>query len=175
MRRVRGSGLFLWAVVCGLAMSTAIADELSVVEASDLSVDARLVESRRIPLLLLFSREDCGYCELLKRAVIIPMILSGEYDNRVIIREIFIDRPSPLVDFAGREVSPFAIANRYDAFLTPAVVLVGPAGAELGERLLGISNEDMYLFYLDQAISAATGRLHQRAEGSGDETLDQSR
>lgn len=116
-RAVR-SWLLLWVPLWSLVLSAAYADEVSVVEASDLSADARLVVSRRIPLLLLITREDCGYCELLKRAVIIPMILSGEYEDRVIIREISIDRPTTLVDFSGREVSPFAVADRYDAFLT---------------------------------------------------------
>ncbi len=173
-RAVR-SWLLLWVPLWSLVLSAAYADEVSVVEASDLSADARLVVSRRIPLLLLITREDCGYCELLKRAVIIPMILSGEYEDRVIIREISIDRPTTLVDFSGREVSPFAVADRYDAFLTPAVLLVDPGGAELDDRLLGISNEDMYLFYLDQAIGRATERLHHRIDASDAGALDQSR
>lgn len=165
--------LLLWAALWSVALSVASANSVTVVAASDLSADMRLVVSGRMPLMLVITREDCGYCDLLKRAVINPMILSGEYQDRVIIREISIDRPTTLVDFSGREVSPFAVADSYDAFLTPAVLLVGPKGAELHDRLLGISNEDMYLFYLDQAIERATERLHRELDASDTRGLDQ--
>jgi hypothetical protein len=81
------------------------------------------------------------------------MILSGEYEDRAIIREVMIDKGPDLVDFEGRTVSPFSVANDFDALLTPTVVFVGPGGREVGKRLIGINNVDMYLWYLDKSLA----------------------
>jgi thioredoxin-related protein len=112
--------------------------------------------------MLLVTRKDCGYCQLLKRVVIRPMIISGEYVDRVLIREVMIDAESTLVDFDGKTVSPFAVANRYEALLTPTVLLVGGEGRVLVDKLVGISNQDMYLWYLDNALADATRILRNR-------------
>ncbi len=137
----------------------AAADDETVPVAVDLQADGGISEERGIPILLVFTREDCGYCELLKRAVIRPMIISGEYDERVLIREVIVDDPNDIKDFGGRTVSPFAVADRYNGLLTPTVLVVGPDGQALAERLIGISNEEMYLWYLDRALVEATGVL----------------
>jgi thioredoxin-related protein len=139
-----------------LCLLTATLGAATVPVARDLPADGALAGERRIPILLLFTREDCGYCELLKRSVILPMIISGEYEGRVVIREVIVDDPGDLRDFAGRRVSPFAVADRYDALLTPTVLFVGPDGRALTERLVGINNEEMYLWYLDRALDDAT-------------------
>lgn len=146
-----------------LAGGAAAGDEVTVPLAADLAADARMADTTGRPLMLVVTREECGYCALLKRAVIVPMIISGEYEDRVIIRELIIDTGPDLLDFAGRRVSPFAVADRYDSFFAPVVLFVGPDGEELHERLIGISNEDMYLFYLDQAIEKATAILRAAA------------
>jgi thioredoxin-related protein len=161
MRRGRVRARLLpWQLICLLlAGHAAYGGESSVPLAADLAADARLAASTGRPLMLLFTREECGYCALLKRSVIVPMIISGEYEDRVIIRELVIDRGPDLLDFGGQRVSPFAVADRYEAFFAPVVLLVGPDGEELHERLIGISNEEMYLFYLDQAIDRSTAVL----------------
>ncbi len=48
---------------------------------------------------------------------------------------------------------------RYDALFTPTVLLVGPQGEDLDERLIGINNDEMYLWYLEQAIDRAAARI----------------
>lgn len=146
-------------VILSLAFAPVGAAETTVPVARDLESDGLVSEERRIPILLLFTREDCGYCELLKRSVVLPMIISGEYDERVLIREVIVDDPGEMADFGGRTVSPFAVANHYDALLTPTVLLVGPDGRVLVDRLVGITNEDMYLWYLDRALETATAVL----------------
>lgn len=157
MTAVTGFRVIVIAAV--LASTAASADGVSVPCAADLSADASRASAAGLPMILIVTREDCGHCALLKRAVIVPMILSGEYEARVIIRELNIDAQTPVVDFDGRRLTPLAIANRYDAMFTPTVLLVGPQGEELHERLLGINNDEMYLYYLDQAIGLAAKRL----------------
>jgi hypothetical protein len=130
-----------------------------VTEARDLGVDGGRSQELGAPIVLVVTREDCGYCARLKTAVIVPMILSGEYEDRAIIRELNIDARDAVRDFGGRRVSPFAVANRYDALLTPTVLILGPDGGEVAPRLVGINNEQMYLWYLDRAIEEGAGAL----------------
>ncbi|MGD8978308.1 MAG: thioredoxin family protein, partial [Gammaproteobacteria bacterium] len=105
-----------------LSGGAAATEQASVPLAADLAADARLAATTGRPLMLVFTREECGYCALLKRAVIVPMIISGEYDDRVIIRELIMDTGPDLLDFGGQRVSPFAVADRYDSFFAPAVL-----------------------------------------------------
>lgn len=142
-----------------LALVAGPAVAAGITQVTDLSADASKANARDLPLLLVVTREDCGFCARLKRNVIVPMILSGEYETRVIIRELNIDAGTRLVDFDGGSVSPLTVAIRYDALFTPTVLLVGPQGQDLDERLIGINNDEMYLFYLDQAIDRAAARI----------------
>lgn len=150
---------------CGLPAASPGEAPPLVPVAVDLAADARLSEERGLPILLVFTRAECGYCELLKSAVIEPVIISGEYESRAIIREVVVDSGTDLVDFEGRLVSPFSVADYYDALLTPTVLVVGPDAAELSERLVGINNVDMYLWYLNKAVAEAGAVLTASAAG----------
>lgn len=90
------------------------------------------------------------------------MIISREYEDRAIIREVNIDAGTQVVNFEGRKVSPFSVANGYDALLTPTVLIVGPDGTELAKRLIGINNVDMYLWYLDRALEEGAAAVDGR-------------
>lgn len=140
-------------LLAGISPVTSALSAAEVPAATNLAADAHVARDRGVPILLVITRADCGYCELLKSAVVLPMIISGEYEDRAIIREINIDTGPQVVNFEGRTVSPFSIANGYDALLTPTVLIVGPDGTELAQRLIGINNVDMYLWYLDRALA----------------------
>lgn len=142
-------------LICLPFVASAVDDEMIPV-ARDLRADAHVSRQQEIPIMLIVTRKDCGYCKLLKRAVVRPMLISGEYVGRVLIREVIIDGEGDLVDFDGTTISPFAVANRYDALLTPTVLLVGHDGHVLVDKLIGISNEEMYLWYLDNALADST-------------------
>lgn len=156
MKKVARAVSWTTIVVMCLSFAAVAADSTTVPVARDLQADGRVSRQQGIPIMLLVTRSDCGYCSLLKRAVVHPMIISGEYVDRVLIREVIIDGAGDLVDFDGTTVSPFAVADRHNALLTPTVLLVGHDGRVLVDKLIGISNEEMYLWYLDNALADAT-------------------
>lgn len=127
--------------------------------ARDLKQLGHLANDTKRPILLVISASDCGYCELLKTEFLRPMIESGEYAKRIIIREWMIDEVGDFRDFQGREVDPQALATRYRAPVTPTLLFLDGAGNELVEPMIGINGLDFYGWYLDQAISAARVRL----------------
>ncbi|MCK5361468.1 MAG: thioredoxin fold domain-containing protein, partial [Gammaproteobacteria bacterium] len=105
------------------------------------------------------SQADCPYCELLKREILEPMLISGEYDGRVLIRELLIDSELPVRDFDGQAIAPDALAQRYRARLTPTVLFLDDRGRELTKPMIGINTVDFYGYYLDAAIDVARERL----------------
>ncbi len=127
--------------------------------ATDLAADAVESVRTRVPILLVVTREECGFCATLKREVLGPMMLAGDHPGRVLIRELNLDSREPVVDFAGLPASCWSIASAYEALFSPTVLLVGPDGSELVERMIGLSTPEMYGWYLDRAIDAATRAL----------------
>ena len=70
----------------------------------DLKTDAQHARARRVPILLLFSADYCTYCVRLVEEFLSPMQRSGEYDTRVLIREVKIDDYGFVRDFSGNRV-----------------------------------------------------------------------
>jgi hypothetical protein len=159
MRRIRtlfGIGLALGAL---LAAVQAQALSAGVPHAENFAALGERARSGHMPILLVASRADCPYCELLKREILEPMLVSGEYDGRVLIRELLIDSELPVRDFDGQAIAPDALAQRYQVRLTPTVLFLDHQGRELTEPMIGISTVDFYGYYLDAAIDTARARL----------------
>jgi thioredoxin-related protein len=110
---------------------------------------------RRLPILLVISQTGCPFCRQLKEEILRPMIISGEYVDKVIIREVLIDDLGPVRDFDGSKVEPGALATRYGARVTPTLLFLDHRGRELAERIVGINSLDYYGFYVDSAIHKA--------------------
>lgn len=130
-----------------------------VIKTTDLTqLGASSIQSNR-PILLLMSQEDCPYCMLIKQEVLNPMIISGDYDNKVIIREFVIDLHAEVRSFNGKGMDASDIADGYKVKNTPTLLFLGPDGEELTKRITGINTLEMFSFYLDKAIDIAVAKL----------------
>jgi len=109
-------------------------------------------------ILLAVTREGCSYCAKLRREILSPMVRSGEYTGRVLIREMMMEPSAAVTDFNGRSTSTAEMAARWGVEITPTVLLLDTTGEPLHPPITGINNADMYGFYLDQAIAEATAR-----------------
>lgn len=158
MRRAAGAGLALCAL---LALRAAVALE-PVDDLQALGADAA---ERGVPIVLAVTRRECGYCATLKREILEPLRLAGDDPRRVLIRELMVDSEARVIAFGGAATTAQALANAYDAPFTPTVLLIGPDGAELAERIVGINTPEMYGWYLDRSIDEATAALRR---GRGD-------
>jgi len=138
------------------ASTAAPANHGSVPRVLDFSAEAAEAAANGQNLLVAVTREGCSYCKQLRREVLVPMIRSGEYNDRIMVREMMMDPDTPIVDFAGNASTTAQIASRYNATIAPTVLLLDPSGRSLHAPIVGINNVDMYGFYLDQAISQAT-------------------
>lgn len=130
--------------------------------AKDLRADGRRAEEGCKPLLLEFSALACDYCRLLEREVLNPTLLNRDYDRRVLMRKLLIDRVDSIRGFDGNKTTAEQLAGHYRVFVTPTLLFVDRQGRELTERMVGVTTLDFYGGYLDIALDEARDKLQQR-------------
>lgn len=160
-----GNAKYLVAVILLLSgagvSADAIDDGVRVVPATDLALDGSEAERKGVAILLEFAADGCPYCALLEEEFLKPMLRSGDYDNKVIMRVVDIDHGKPLTDFQGNRSTSMAVADRFDVDLTPTVLLVDSRGRLLAEPIVGIWSLDFFGGVLDQRIDAAVDQLQR--------------
>lgn len=151
------------ATLAGMLLALIGPPGLAVPLAQDLHEDGRSAERDCKPLLLEFSDTGCSYCRLLEEEVLDPTLLNRDYDRRVLMRKLLIDRHSTLRDFDGStRVDAGQLARRYRVRVTPTLVFVDARGKEIAERMVGVTTLDMYGGYLDQALDSARRKLQEQ-------------
>jgi thioredoxin-related protein len=133
--------------------------DVTIVPLTNLAQDLATVAVTGKPLMLIFSAEHCFFCERLKENIIKPMLRSGDYDSRVLIRITELDGHDSIEGVDGKPIDPPDLARAYGVRVTPTVLMLGPDGKEVAPRQLGINNEDYYGVYLDEAIAEAIGSM----------------
>lgn len=121
----------------------------------DLQAEGRLAGGRNLPIVLMFSAENCGYCTVLKRDFLQPMIYSGAYENKTLFRVIQLGYGKSVRDFDGRMIDSNDLALRYKVKVTPTLVFVDAEGRPMAPKMVGLSTPDFYGAYLDEAITTA--------------------
>jgi len=137
--------------------------DMRVPVADDLHQDGRQALARQLPILLAFSADDCGYCELLEEDFLQPMLLSGEYGDRIIIRKLILDNGSDVRDFNGRQTEATRLSDHYRVFVTPTILFVDGNGRELAERMVGINTPELFGGYLDACVETALAGIRNPA------------
>jgi thioredoxin-related protein len=137
-----------------------------VPQAENLYRDAALASRRNLPIMLVFTGLVCSYCEELEALFIRPMLLSGDYTDKIIIRKLVVDNGSRVTDFSNQRVKTSDLAHEYGVYITPTILFVDADGRQLAERMVGINTVELYGGYLDQCIDTALLRLREphRAE-----------
>jgi thioredoxin-related protein len=106
------------------------------------------------------SQEHCGYCERMKQEVLNPMLLSGEYDDKIVMRELLIDPGETVTDFSGQRQAADTFIHNYQVWVTPTLLFLDHRGRETAERILGINTVDYLLFYIESAIDDASSSMN---------------
>ena len=133
--------------------------EVSVPVVTDLQQDGELARKQDLPILLTFTSSICSYCYLLEEDFLQPMLLSGDYTDRVLIRKLVIDAGRSITDFNGEPSTGDKLSSRYRVFVTPTLLFVDGNGRELAERILGINTPELFGGYLDECIDTALERI----------------
>ena len=137
--------------------------DIRVPVADNLHQDGRQALARQLPILLAFSADDCSYCELLEEDFLQPMLLSGEYEDSIIIRKLILDNGSSVTDFSGRQTAATRLSEHYRVFVTPTILFVNGNGRELAERMVGINTPELFGGYLDACVETALAVIRNPA------------
>jgi thioredoxin-related protein len=127
----------------------------------DLQADGHISQSKKIPVMIMFVADNCPFCITAKQDFIHPMIKSGDYDDKVIIRFIEIDGTDTMIDFQGNQITMEEFSKRQKINFTPYVKFFNAEGKELVKPIIGISNKDYYGVFLDDAIESAIEKLRK--------------
>lgn len=157
--RIRMGVILTWA----LAAPGALAAASGLPQATDLRADARFADSRKIPILVVFTSPTCHYCERAKTEYLVPLHQDPAFAGRVLIREVSLDASVPLTDFAGAKTTGADFAAAAGVSIVPTVKVYA-AGAPVGEPLVGLLGADYYYGYLVDAIDAGLAALRPVAK-----------
>lgn len=114
-------------------------------------------------LVVLYTREDCPYCETVRRLHLLPLLRTPAHRDQAIV-QIYQDKTLPLRDFSGAQTTHKAFARQQKIRLVPVVAFYGPNGEELSPPLIGRGLADFYDTYLERGIAESGQRLSARRE-----------
>ena len=125
---------------------------MEIIEEDDLQTLGKQMKADQLGLMVMFHASYCEYCERLEEDLLVPMLRSGEYDKKILIRKIQIDSSDDLVNFNGQTITTGQISTLYGASMTPTLVFLDANGEEQSERILGYTTPDFFSAYVDQGI-----------------------
>ena len=120
---------------------------------------SQLSRDTHMPIMVIFTASDCGYCKRLKEEVVMPMLERGAFRGKALVREFDIDLGGKVVDFDGERTRRRIFVTRYEVFATPTVVFLDDQGDELTPPLVGFDQADTYLTYLEHTLGSANTAL----------------
>ncbi len=128
----------------------------------DLAQAAAEARARRTPVLIAFMQQSCPYCAIARRDYLIPLQSAPQWRNRVLIREIDVDRSTTMRDFSGTETTHRAYARSLGIKRVPTLIVFDADGQPVAPPITGLLSEDFYQLYIEQAIEAGLTRMRPR-------------
>ena len=132
--------------------------------AQDLSALALKANQEHIPIMIMYAAETCEYCERLEDDLLGPMHVSGNYNDRVIIRKIMIDAIDYMKDFHGKSVDAEEFAFIRGIQVTPTLRFVDAEGNQLAPEMVGYNTPEMYASYIEKAIESSRRAINRKVE-----------
>lgn len=144
-----------------LTFSSVNAAEPVIPLTDDFTPVATRSEKNSLPIVVFVSRDGCPYCRTLRDSVLAPMYTAGKFNQRALLIEVNLDGPDPLRGFDGQAVTIKHFTEKYKAGITPTLLFLDQDGQQLSPARVGISNIDLYVYYLNQAIDEALDKLNR--------------
>jgi thioredoxin-related protein len=128
----------------------------SQIPATDnLAETGQLSRQQGVPVIVFVSRDACPYCRTLRDKILQPMLSANKFEKRANLVEISLDRVDPLTGFENQQITAKAFGELYQAVITPTLLFLDAEGREISKRIIGISNLELYGFYLQESIDEA--------------------
>jgi thioredoxin-related protein len=153
--------MFAW-ILAWLTMTIAAADTASqapptVSAARDLAADGQVASGGKLPLVVLFSRRPCGWCDKARREHLNAMAANPA--TGALFRQINVDSDDTLIDFSGQRTSHRAFGRRHDIKLTPTLMFFAGDGRPLAGAIVGYRLPEFYGTLIEDAIEDSRHQL----------------
>jgi thioredoxin-related protein len=153
--------VYRWLIVtCALLTAGPLMAQL--LPADDLALVAAEAGSKRVPVLIAFVQESCPYCAIARRDYLLPLQTDPKWQHRVLIREIDVNRNTPVRDFSGAATTQRAFARSHEARRVPTLIVFDADGNRVGPPIVGLLSEDFYRLYIEQGIEAGLAKMRRR-------------
>lgn len=149
------AAILAWALV----LPVLAANREDVPMADNLQAEGKLAESRRVPIMLIFTSPFCIYCDRVKAEYLGPMVDDPAYRDKVIIRQIEAGGDIALVGFDGRKTTHGAYAASQKIVMVPTIKVVDAQGRELAKPIVGFLTPDFYFGYIEAAMDEGLKKM----------------
>ncbi len=144
-----------WLLCLAILLAPPAMAEDELPQVMDFSTLGLQAQQQGRAILVMFAATYCEYCERLEQEQLLPLRISGEAKQRILIRKHIIDRIGYIKDFSGKLVSFSDFADDYDIDITPTIVFFNGQGQAVGRRLYGYNGSDFFAARLEQAMAEA--------------------
>lgn len=158
------SAVTMLLMIAGQHAAPALADDIPAVD--NLALAAQSSKQQGVPTVVFVSREACPYCRTLRDELLLPMQRADKFENRALLVEVSLDRAEPLTGFDEQPTTAQAFGDVYQAQITPTLLFLDPQGREISSRIVGISNLELYGYYLQESIDSALQVIRSATPGN---------
>lgn len=130
-------------------------DTVELEEVTDFQALSQQMKQNNLMLVLEFHAEHCLYCQQLEAEILKPMLISGDYNDLVAIKQLALDSEKPIIGFDGKPTSGAKLGKEMNIIVTPTLLFLNSEGKEVSERIVGINTPEMFGAYVDAAIDEA--------------------
>lgn len=123
-----------------LAQSGQVAAE-NHLDWSKVGAEAR---ERGLPVALLITGTNCGYCERLRQEFLEAPATRGTLEQGAVTQEMSREEGGKVTDFDGERIRTRLFLARYGIFATPTLLLLSPEGEMLAPALVGFNGAQKY-------------------------------
>jgi len=146
------------------ADATLNAQSAVVPETTDLQSLGEQSRQTGLPIILVFSAENCSHCERLEEDVLRPMLFSGELKNQGLLRKYRVDGAVSIRDFQGRSRDAEDYSILRDVEFTPTIQFVDSEGRQIVPPIIGYQTPDLFQAYFRESISVSRKILHDKRQ-----------
>jgi thioredoxin-related protein len=119
--------------------------------AKSLNDDLSRALSQGKPLLVMVSLAGCPFCKTVRE----NFLPSVELEQQLTVVQLDMRKTTLVKDFSGQITTHDQIIKTWDVKVAPTLLFFGRQGAEVAERLVGVSVPDFYGAYLQERIDKA--------------------
>ena len=148
-------GMQLGAAAALLHVNPAAAAPATLPVATSLQDELAAALKAGQPLVLMVSLDGCVFCKIAREHYLAPMRL----EQNLHVVQINMQHKTIVKDLLGHNKTQEQLIAELKVAIAPTLIFYGRQGAEVAERLVGVTSEDFYGAYLAQRLATAQARV----------------